>query len=272
MRLKRLSVLRLVALACVVAPALAQQEPKFSDDEKRTFLLSAQVTNSKQTSKGVTAPWKLTLVDKKKNITWYGKFQSIDDRKPSMSFATGRTEMNFRDSYHFNIAAYEISKLLGLNYMMPVTVERKWAGKTGALEWWMTVKWDEGDRLKQKLQPPDPEAWNKQMHRMRVFSQLVYDTDRNLGNVLITEDWQLKMIDFTRAFRLFNEVENAKNLVRFDRLLIEKLRALDVAKVQEATKQHLGSDQVKAIMARRDKILEIASKLAQEKGENDVLY
>jgi len=43
---------------------------------------------------------------------------------------------------------------------------------------------------------------------MRVFSQLVYDTDRNLGNVLISEDWHLWMIDFTRAFRNNPWLEN----------------------------------------------------------------
>ena len=65
----------------------------------------------------------------------------------------------------------------------------------------MDARWDEGQRLKQHAEPPDAEAWNQQMHRMRVFTALVADTDRNLGNVLISADWKLWMIDFTRAFR-----------------------------------------------------------------------
>jgi hypothetical protein len=44
---------------------------------------------------------------------------------------------------------------------------------------------DEVDRHKQNLTPPDPDAWNHQMYRVRVFDQLVYDNDPNLTNVLI---------------------------------------------------------------------------------------
>ncbi len=58
---------------------------------------------------------------------------------------------------------------------------------------------DESDRLKKKIQPPNPTDWNNQMYRMRVFSSLVRDTDRNLTNVLITPEWKVMMIDFTRG-------------------------------------------------------------------------
>ena len=36
---------------------------------------------------------------------------------------------------------------------------------------------------------------------MNVFQELIYNTDPNLGNMLITNDWQVKIIDFTREFR-----------------------------------------------------------------------
>ena len=57
--------------------------------------------------------------------------------------------------------------------------------RSGALSWWVDAKWDEGARLKKHIEPPDSEAWNQQMHRMRAFTALVADTDCNLGNVLI---------------------------------------------------------------------------------------
>jgi hypothetical protein len=47
------------------------------------------------------------------------------------------TELNFVDSYKFNIAAYQLAELLGLNDMLPVYVERKWHGDTGSLSWWL---------------------------------------------------------------------------------------------------------------------------------------
>ena len=115
--------------------------------------------------------------------------------------------MNFVDSYKYNIAAYELAELLGMDDMLPVYVERKWKGDTGSLSWWLPVKMDELERLKQKLEPPDPDAWNNQMYKIRVFDQLVYDSDPNLTNVLIGEDWKIWRVDFTRAFRLNTELE-----------------------------------------------------------------
>lgn len=261
-------------LVCLAGAGLAfaDGEDKMTEEQMRQFLLTADVINSKQISKGITAPWKLTLREKGGTFTHDAAFQSVEERKASMQFATGRTELNFRDSYHFNIAAFELSKLVGLGYMMPVTVERKWQGKSGSLSWWVHWKWDEGMRLKDKIQPPDADAWNKQMWRMRVFSQLVYDTDRNLGNVLISEDWKLYMIDFTRAFRLYDTLENPANLTRCPRELLDHLRKLDAAEAEQKTKGHLSRSELKGVMARRDKILAHFEKLVAQKGESEVLY
>ncbi len=255
------------ALAGLVAAGflVAAEEPNLTPERTQQFLLTAKVIRSRQLSRGVTAPWRLTLTDG--TLTHDAAFQSIDERRPA-----GHAEPNFRDSYHFNIAAYELAGLLGLTHMMPVTVARKWAGKTGALSWWVTFKWHERDRFLKKLQPPDLEAWNRQIHRVRVFSQLVHDTDRNLGNLLITEDWKVWMIDFTRAFRWHHELRSPKGLVKCDRQLLEKLQQLSAAEVREKTQPHLNASEVKALMKRRDKIVARFDNLIAQKGEDQVLY
>ena len=46
------------------------------------------------------------------------------------------------------------------------------------------------------------------MRRLLVFSALIQDSDRNPGNILITEAWKVWMIDFTRAFRLAPELQS----------------------------------------------------------------
>ena len=38
-------------------------------------------------------------------------------------------ELDFVDSYKYNIAAYELAELLGMDDMLPVYVERKWQGR-----------------------------------------------------------------------------------------------------------------------------------------------
>jgi hypothetical protein len=90
--------------------------------------------------------------------------------------------------------------------MIPVSVERKVGGKTSAITWWVDdVMMDEMKRTNKKIDPPDRDIWNKQMYVVRVFDQLIYNTDRNLGNLLIDKNWRLWMIDHTRAFRLMDK-------------------------------------------------------------------
>ena len=110
------------------------------------------------------------------------------------------------------------------------------------------------------------------MYKIRVLDQLVSDSDPNLTNVLIGENWEIWRIDFTRAFRFNKDVKEPKDLVRCDRQLLEKLKTLDANELTEKTKKYLTKDEVKAVMSRRDKIVAQFQKMIAEKGENEVLY
>jgi hypothetical protein len=262
----------LATIVCVVCAGtvMAADDPAFNKDQIKQFLLTAKVVASKQTEKGVTSPWRLTLTDG--TVTHDASFQPVDEQKTRQVLANGSVEMNFVDSYKYNIAAYTLAEMLGLDNMMPVYVERKWGGHAGSLSWWLPVKMDEQDRVKKKIEVPDQDAWNKQMYKVLVFDQLVYDKDPNLTNLLIGPDWQIWRIDFTRAFRLSKDVETPKNLMHCDRQLFEKLKALDGNELTEKTKHYLTKDEVKALMARRDKVVAIIQQTIATKGENEVLY
>ena len=52
-----------------------------------------------------------------------------------------------------------------------------------------------------KLTAPNQVTWRQEYAILQVFDQLIYNTDRNLGNLVITTDWRVWMIDHTRAFR-----------------------------------------------------------------------
>jgi hypothetical protein len=249
--------------------AIAADEQTPTKDQIKQFLLTAKVVHSQGTKKGITDTKRVTLSDG--TITHDASFQSVDEHQYSKQLASG-TELHFVDSYKYNIAAYELAELVGMDDMLPVYVERKVEGKTGSLSWWLPVKMDEADRYKQKLKPPDADAWNNQMYKIRVFDQLVSDSDPNLTNVLIGENWQIWRIDFSRAFRLNSDVKDPKDLVRCERQLFEKLKALDGSALTERTKRYLTKDEVKAVMARRDKIVAQFQKLIAQKGENEVLY
>src|SRR5213596_2420425 len=94
----------------------------------------------------------------------------------------------------------------------------------------------------------------------------------NLTNVLIGEEWKVCRVDFSRAFRLYKDLRNPGDLVRCDRQLLEKPKALVAKQLAENTKHYLHKDEVKAVMARRDKIVALFEKLIAEKGEKEVLY
>jgi hypothetical protein len=264
----RLILVAVVCLTCGLL-AVAADEPTLTKEQIKQFLATAKVVNSRQSAKGITGTSRLTLSDG--TVTHDASFQAIDEHKSEMKLAMN-TELNFVDSYKYNIAAYALAELIGMDDMLPVYVERKWAGKTGSLSWWLPVKMDEAERHKQKLTAPDADAWNNQMYKIRVFDQLVSDSDPNLTNVVIGENWQIWRIDFTRAFRLNKELKSPADLVRCDRQLLEKLKALDANELTEKTKKYLTKDEVKAVMARRDRIVAQFQKMIAEKGENEVLY
>ena len=274
MRKVRLSWIGLLVVAAVyvICPATltATDETTLNKEQIKQFLLTAKVVESHGSKKGITHTSRLTLSDG--TLTHDASFQPIDEHKSNMTLADGRTEFNFVDSYKYNIAAYALAELIGFDDMMPVYVERKWEGHTGSLSWWLPVKMDDAERLKQKLEPPDQEAWNNQMYKIRVFDQLVYDTDPNLTNILIGQDWKLWRIDFSRAFRRSDQLQSPRELLRCDRQLFEKLKALNANELTEKTTRYLTKDEVKGVMTRRDKIVEHFQKLIAEKGENEVLY
>ena len=265
--------LTLVVVVCLASGlfAVAADEPTLTNEQIKQFLLTAKVVGSREAKKGVTHTMRLTLSDG--TVTHDASFQPIDEHKRELKLATGAVELNFVDSYKYNIAAYALAELIGMTDMLPVYVERKWEGHTGSLSWWLPVKMDEAERHRQKLTAPDAEAWNSQMYKIRVFDQLIADTDVNLTNVLIGENWKIWRIDFGRAFRLNKDLKDpAKELVHCDRQLLGKIKALDANALAEKTNHYLSKDEVKAVMARRDKMVAHFQKLIAEKGEDEVLY
>jgi hypothetical protein len=257
---------------CGAAPgwAIRSEDPRLSPNQIREFLLTAKIVKHKDLGKGVTRPTRLTLTDG--TLTHDAVFSSVQETQAVMKYEAGRTELDFVDSYAYNIAAYRLAELLKLDGMMPVTVEREWDHRKGSLAWWIDAAMDEQARLTKKIQPPDREDWNRQMYRMRVFAQLVADTDRNLGNVLIDPDWKLWMIDFTRAFRHTRKLLAPGDLQRCDRQLLARLRELTAEAVEAKTKPFIDRAEIEPLMARRDAILTTFEKLIAERGEDRVLY
>ena len=72
-------------LACRLF-VVASDEPTLSKDQIKQFLLTAKVVKSKQSEKGITNPWRLTLTDG--TITHDASFQKVDEHKINVQFDT----------------------------------------------------------------------------------------------------------------------------------------------------------------------------------------
>ncbi len=138
------------------------------------------------------------------------RVQDVDIYRPLFQVGT-YVEMNFRDTYRYNVAAYRLSRLLGLEEV-PMSVPRAVDGKSAAVTWWIDdVAMDEGTRLRKKIASPNPSRTSSYTLIMRVFDELIQNRDRNAGNLLWTKDWKMWMIDHTRAFRLGHELLKPAN-------------------------------------------------------------
>lgn len=236
------------------APATHPSTSLQSDSEIERFLQEAKIVKTKGIGKGVTNSIRATLSDG--TLTHDAQVQLIDERRNTGPSPKGQ-ELNFRDSWTFNIAAYKLDRLIGLN-LVPVSVQRRYQSKTGAFTWWVDdVMMDEGERLKKKIEPENPTLWNETMQLVRIFDQLIYNMDRNMGNLLITNDWRIWAIDHTRAFRLHKELKNPANVTRCDRAVLEGLKRLDRDSLERELGRYLTGWERDAILARRDAIVKI---------------
>ena len=235
-----------VILACLITPlvAPAADESSLTKDQIKEFLQTAEVIKSKSSSKGITHPSRLTLSNG--TITHDASFQTIDEHKAENKFENGRVELNFVDSYKYNIAAYRWPNSWAWTTCCRSTWSANGKAKRVRSVGGCPVKMDDADRVEKKIPAPDAykDKWNSQMAKIRVFDELVYDTDPNLTNVLIGEDWTVWRIDFTRAFRTNKDLRAPKDLVKCDRQVFEKLKALNGNELAEKTKNYLNKSEV----------------------------
>ena len=245
------------------------QAQQMSCAEMEQFLREARIIKTRETPKGVTHPRRATL--ESGSLKHDAGIQTEDEKLKTLT--VGRSiELSVRDYWGYNIAGCELAKLLSIN-MVPPYVMRKFQGTSASFSWWVpNVMMDEAERFTRRTEPPDQDQWNKEMSVIRIFNQLIYNVDDNLTNFLITKDWRLWMIDFSRAFRPHKTLRNPENLLRCDRRLLANLRQLNQASLEQKLKPYLTRPDVEALLSRRDKIVKFFDDQIAQKGEAAVLF
>jgi hypothetical protein len=273
---RRLAVVMLATLLAVARPGLAQGAPAsapppvLSPAEMEQFLLNGKIVATRKTKTGVTNAKRVTLSDGR--LTHDAQVQDVDIALPLFEVGPKYTEVNFKDSYRYNIAGYRLAQLLGLDNV-PMSVERKVDGKQVSMTWWVDgIVMDEGERKKKGTAGASPSRTAAQFHTLRVFDELIQNRDRNGGNILWAADGTLWMIDHTRAFRLGKDLLKAAELQRCDRTLFSRMKDLTSASMVEVMGKVLTKGEIEALLARRDLIVRLFETKIAERGEAAVLF
>ncbi len=251
-------------------PEALETWEQFQGPEAETYLAKARVRRLTPIGKGVTLP-NMAELDMN-GVRRRAVFKDIDTRSQGITqMSSGKPETHFQDSWQLEIPAYVIDRIIGLT-LVPATVERSVNGKLGSMQWFVQSMVSEAERRKQGLAPPDEEKWNQVYLKMQLFDELIYNVDRHLNNVLVTKDFDLRLIDHSRSFRPFRELKNPDVLTRFSRSLLDGLAKLEYQDLRKKVGRYLIDSQLRTVLARRDAILELAKQRIAEKGEAAVIY
>jgi hypothetical protein len=161
--------------------------------------------------------------------------------------------------------------MIGLK-MVPATVERSINGQRGSLQWWVQSMMAEAERQKKNVQAPDEELFKQRLLKMHLYDQLIANVDRHMNNILITKDFDLRLIDHSRSFRQSRELKDPTRLTRFSQSLLEGVARLEYQELRKRTGRWLVDNQIRALLARRDAILALAKQRIAEQGEAAVIY
>ena len=117
-----------------------------------------------------------------------------------------RLQSGFLEGWQYEIAAYRLDKLIGLN-MVPPAVEREFDGRRGALVLWAENKYSLLKIVEEGIPIPEEaaERTEKRKWLTRAWDCLIANEDRTQQNILYTEDWRTIVFDHSRAFRSTRE-------------------------------------------------------------------
>lgn len=247
-------------------PEEVSQRPQWEE-----FLKTAEIIGHDDVGEGVTKPTWLTL--KKGDTVKQGLWKNPRG-----------IQQGFLEGWQYEIAAYEVDKLLEL-HMIPPTVERAFNGKEGSLQLRIEKEYSELEIMDQRIpMPPDKREHRENMKYItRAFDSLIGNDDRTQQNILYTKDWRTILIDHSRAFRSTREHSRqlmyGKNGIkgellfkRLPRKFVEKVKGLTLESIQNAVGPYLTKKEINALLARRELLLKEIKEMIKERGEDNVLY
>jgi hypothetical protein len=237
-----------------VAPAIPAPDPytwRGREREIEEFLRTAPITRMTDIPVGITKPQRAYFAPG-------GLAGSMAWKPLGDQLLHGKME-----SYRSEIAAYLMSRHLGLELVPPV-VEREIKGARGA-----AVYWIDGVRPWDPKTPPKVSGanWARQMSRMLMFDQLIANIDRNQGNLLYNDGGHIFLIDHSRAFTSKPDLSGLHGPGQFDRELWARMAALTRDDLDRVVGEWLRPAQIEALLERRDAMARHIERQVRERGE-----
>jgi hypothetical protein len=113
-----------------------------------------------------------------------------------------------------------------------------------------------------------PAKWVRQVARMKMFDNFICNKDRNAGNLLVDDDWNLFLIDHSRAF--IPDKDLAVKMEHIDRVFWDQMLALDEPALTAALGKWLDRGAIRSMLARREKMTIAIAKLVADSSESAV--
>ncbi len=242
--------------------------PFVEDADVLSFLAEADVVSIKELTTGINRPLKMSL--RQGDVEANAIFRVVEIRS-KRAYLDGRIVSDFQDSFIFECAAYQFSRLLGLENVPPC-VRRRYKGKIGTLQLWIEGAQTESERRAEGLPLLDQMKWLRDKQTMRIFDVLISNFDRNQGNMLTDQSGKLWFIDHTRAFRNSSSIENADKIVWCSKNLWQRIHHLEKKSLAQNLSPYLTPRQIAMILKRRDKLVEVLDARIRRLGEGSVLY
>lgn len=241
----------------------------FADaDAALDFLRSAEIVERHVIQGTFNNPVRLTL--ERDGVRARAIFRTVEQSGMSLNQKIDHRLM-LRDSYRFEVAAWELARLLGLDNVPP-TALRTIDGQEGSIQLWIEQA-SPVDALTaggQALAQPD--LYALQRHELQVFDALILNYDRNAGNQLLDGGGKLWYVDHTRTFMRMPDLLDADNLRFCDRRLLNGLKQLDRDAVKTALAPYLEPAQIDALLKRQKLLLKRFDRLIAERGEDAVVF
>lgn len=240
-----------------------------SDEEILAFLESAEIVEWSDVGAGVTRPRRIVL--EKSGYRLRAIFHDVDEVRDRVRLPERGLVLNYKDSYRSQVAAYHVARLLGFDNVPPAVL-KEWGRERGSAALWIEGAKTEGARRAAGEEALFPADYHRRFYDLRVFDNLINNTDRNQGNLLFDSVGKFWFVDHTRSFGVSKTLPDPDQVTRCSHSLWNALRALGPQAVEARLSDLLSKGERHALLKRRDLLVRLLEERIEQLGEYQVLF